>query len=95
MAGGKPQVLQALGFQQIVNPGTATSLTVPGGARYALFSVEGANGIRIRADGTDPTSTIGILFTANDGPFFWPGDLQSVEVIAGGAAGTLNVQYFA
>ncbi len=81
-------------YQQLVNPATSTALTVPPGARYAMLNVEGANGIRMRDDGTAPTATVGILLTAGTN-YWYTGKLAAVRVIAGGAAGTLNVLYYA
>ena len=94
MAGVKDTALDTKGYQQLVNPGAAVALTVPSGARFAMFNVEGANGIRFRDDGTDPTAAIGMLLTAGTN-YWYNGKLQDVRVIAGGAAGTINVSYYA
>src|SRR6266852_2716499 len=48
------------GFQTITVSSTAIGLTVPRGALFAVAVVETAS-IRYRDDGTDPTSTVGML----------------------------------
>lgn len=94
MAGVKDTPLVPKGYQQIVNPGTSTALTVPTGSRYAMLNVEGANGVRFRDDGSAPTAAIGMLLTAGTN-YWYTGVLSKVRVIAGGAAGTVNVSYYA
>ena len=86
--------LKAKGYQQIVNPGSSTALTVPSGSQYAMFNVEGANGIRFTDDGTTPTASVGMLLTAGTNYWYTGYDLADVRVIAGGAAGTLNILYY-
>lgn len=52
------------GYQQITVSTTAVGLTVPAGASRAIVVVE-AQPIRYRDDGTDPTSSVGMLCQAN------------------------------
>jgi len=52
------------GYEQITVSSTAVGLTVPKGASRAIVTVE-AQPLRYRDDGTDPSSTVGVLCQAN------------------------------
>lgn len=96
MAGTKDTPLQPMGFQQIASPAASTALTVPKGAKYAMFNISGAAGAQIsfRDDGTAPTTTVGMLLTLGTN-YWYTGKLDAVRVINGTTAGTLNVSYYA
>lgn len=81
------------GYQQLACD-TAQSLTVPKNARWAFFQAE-AQTVRIRDDGTDPTTSVGfpLLVTADWLPY--TGNLYAVRAIAAVAGGLLNVLYYA
>jgi hypothetical protein len=68
----------------------------PGGARSAqaaFCTVEDAP-IRMRADGTDPTATVGTPFDVGDTFVVWGRrDLMSVRFIRQSASATLSVSY--
>lgn len=83
---------KVLGFEQIASPAVSTALTVPGGARIALFSAEVQN-IRFRSDGTAPTAAIGARIVKDLNPFMYVGDLKAIRVIQETAGGILNVEY--
>ena len=86
-------------FEQITVTTTATALSsllsggIPSGAKHAYFYPEGD--VRWRADGTSPTSSVGIVMGANT-PEVWESQralLENVEFIA--SSNTLvNVHFF-
>ena len=95
--GGAPYAATPKGFQQISSGtlATATSLTVPGTATYAV--VQPANGDVIwRDDGTAPTSA-GVGMTLYSGSVWtFSGDLSVVQfILAAGQTPTLNISYYA
>lgn len=76
-----------------------TAATMAGGAdgkpaSAAFVSVEGAP-IRYRADGTDPTASVGVLKNIDDEFVVWGArDLASVRFISqNGATATLNTHF--
>lgn len=76
-----------------------TAATMVGGASgkpasAAFVSVEGAP-IRLRADGTDPTASVGRLFNIGDTFVVWGArDLASVRFISqNGATATLSTEF--
>lgn len=79
------------GFQQITDCDPAVSLTVPESAIGALISVDTAD-LRMRADGTAPTATIGVLLNSGETAVYLEGDDLITNAQFFGA-GVLNVQY--
>jgi hypothetical protein len=87
---GKPLA----GGQYGLSTTTSVGLTLPAGAAFAQITVEGQS-IRLRDDGTAPTSSVG------QGPFS-PGSilvlkgasLGAVRMIGVAAGGTINVAYY-
>jgi hypothetical protein len=72
---------------------TATSLTVPAGAKYAFVTVEGGS-VRYRVDGTAPTATVGTLLTVGQ-QLQYAGNLSTIKFIdATGSTGTIDVDYY-
>lgn len=58
-----------LDYQQIDDLTTAKALTVPAGTQYAIISTEDGSA-RWRADGTDPTASVGQILWATAAPIF-------------------------
>ena len=85
---------KSLGYQQVTSLSSAASLTVPAGAGLALLQVTGQN-VRWRDDGTDPTTTVGMVLTSGGDPFPYSGDLSKIKFIEVTASAVLNVTYFA
>ena len=86
------------GFQALPVSTTAVGLTVPSGSHKALIVCEGAD-VRIREDGTSPTSSVGTLIEDGDiVPYMdynWESVLGTVEFIRdGGVDATLNIHYY-
>lgn len=85
---------KSLGYQQVTNLTAAVGLTVPAGASIALLQVTGQN-VRWRDDGTDPTTTVGMVLTSGADPYPYSGDLSKIKFIEATATAVLNVTYFA
>lgn len=81
-----------LGYQQLTGISSATSLTVPSGAKYALINFEAQNS-RWRDDGTAPTGTVGMLNQAGD-YFFYTGNLAALQFIQATSGAIVNVSYY-
>lgn len=90
-AHGSPYIAQPAGYQQIT-PTVSTGLTVPAAAKFAILVAE-VQGIRIRDDGTAPTTSVGWLLPVGV-PFTYTGNLNAVLVINAVAGGLLNVLYY-
>jgi hypothetical protein len=89
---GKAGGLKVISFQQINGPAAATLLTVPAKAKAALISAD-TQPVRLRFDGTDPTTAIGHLI-ANGDHLFVSGDIKNIKVIQTTATALVNVTYF-
>jgi hypothetical protein len=79
-----------LGYQRIVLGAGSTALTVPAGARLALFIARTAEAF-MRDDGVNPTATDGFPLPV-DYPMFYSGDLAAVRFT--GAGSTLHILYY-
>lgn len=94
--------LDTFAFEQITVAGTAVGLTAAtfaptagaGPAKSAHIQCETA-AVRWRADGTDPTATVGTNMDIGDEIVAWGGyDLNSIKFISrDGGTATLNVHY--
>lgn len=93
MATTKDANLEPKGYQQITALSSATALTVPAGARYALLKCT-AQAVRWRDDGTNPTAAIGMLIDVGD-EFFYAGKLSRLRFIEATASAVLDVSYYA
>ncbi len=81
------------GYQQITNLAASTALTVPSGAIYALVICTGQN-VRWRADGTDPTASIGMPLNVGQALWFDASSISVVEFIEQAASAVLNINYY-
>jgi hypothetical protein len=80
--------------QLTITSGAVVALTVPPTATIAEFTVETAS-IRMLDDGTNPTTTLGNLWTI--GPAVYGGSLvqlQAMRFIAVSGSATLDVLYY-
>ena len=95
--------LDTFAYEALTVTGSATAFTtatmVPdadvGGPAFAAFcTVEGA-AIRVRADGTDPTATVGTPYKVGDKFVVWgKRDLDSFRAIRqGGVSATLSTEF--
>lgn len=78
----------ALGFQQL-SPTSSTLLTVPAGASLAV--IISAASFTWRDDGTDPTTSDGMVWPANV-PLYYGSNLAALKII--NSSGTVNVSYY-
>lgn len=81
------------GYQQITNLLASTALTVPSGANYALVVCTGQT-VRWRADGTDPTASIGMPLLVGQSLWFDASSISVVEFIETTPSAVLNVNYY-
>lgn len=87
-----PAALTAKGYQQITSLSAAAALTVPTGATVALIQAE-TKDIRWRDDGTNPTSSVGMVLAAGTSVFF-TGSLSAFRAIETAASAKLNISYY-
>lgn len=87
-----PYTPTPLGYQQITNLTSATALTVPATATYAIIQAESVD-VRWRDDGTNPTASVGMLLFAGASQTF-SGDLTTLKFIQTQASSILNVSYY-
>lgn len=85
-----------LGYEQLTFASTATAtLTVPAQATRAILQAETQN-VRYRSDGTDPTTTVGMLITAGREVLYPASNshLAALKFVRAAAGAILNVQYY-
>lgn len=90
---GLKNTTSCLGYQQITSLSSATGLTVPPGANYALIIPE-TQAVRFRDDGTDPTASVGMPLSTG-AAFQYDGDLNKIKFIEQSASAKLNISYYA
>lgn len=90
---GQNAALRPIGFDTITVSSTAVGLNAPRGTEYAEISLE-SNAIRKRDDGTDPTSSVGILLPAGTLFGVCQNSLSKIRFIRQTADGLLNVSYY-
>ncbi len=86
-----------LGFEQVSVTGTAAALTnIPAGTERAWLQAESAN-VRWRADGTDPTASVGMIIYSTDvriTEISTAAGLRAAKFIAATGSPKLNITYF-
>ena len=87
-----PAVLIPLGYQQLTSLSSAAGLTVPANTKCALIQAE-SQSIRWRDDGTNPTTSVGMVLSAGESLFF-TGSLSAFKAIETTASAKLNVSYY-
>lgn len=83
--------MACLGFERNTLLSTAKSLTVPAGTRYAMVQCE-TQDVRWRADGVNPTATVGMLLRTTDAPLII--DVLNAKFIETTASASINIAYF-
>ena len=84
----------SLGYEAIA-PTSATKLTVPPGAKFALMTIE-TQDVRMTDDGsTTPTASVGLLMRTSDGPLWYAGNMGKVSFFNAVAGGLVKVLYYA
>lgn len=82
-----------LGYEQVTSLGSATGLTVPTGAEFAIIVPE-TQAVRWRDDGTNPTASVGMPL-ATGTALEYDGKLGSIKFIEQTASAKINVAYYA
>lgn len=82
-----------VGYQQLTSLASATKLTVPAKADYAI-AVPEVQAIRYRDDGTAPTTAIGMLVGTGQAFTICGAQLNVIQIIQATASATLNVSYY-
>lgn len=87
------------GFEQITSLNTVKTLTIPTGATGVFLQAETQN-VRWRADGTAPTSSVGMILYAGDPPTYFSStgsdalvSLGAMIFIEATASAKINVTY--
>ena len=87
-----PAVLIPLGYQQITSLSSASGLSVPANTKCALIQAE-SQSVRWRDDGTNPTTSVGMVLAAGESVFF-TGSLSAFKAIEITASAKLNISYY-
>lgn len=72
---------------------TASGLTVPAAARSAFVTM-GANPVRFRSDGTDPTTSVGHYVAANGNLELFGDELNTIKFISTTSTSNIFVTYY-
>lgn len=84
----------ALGYTQVTNLTAAVGVgTIPAGAETVLLQCTGQN-VRYRDDGTDPTTTIGMVLVANTIYEFTVAQIARMKLIETAATAVLNISFY-
>lgn len=86
-------MLAHLKYEQITGLNAVKTLSPPPGAQQAVVVCTG-QAVRYRADGEDPSATVGMLIATNTEKVFRE-RLQSLRFIESAASAVLNVSYYA
>lgn len=92
---GKPMIegrRAPLGYQRITSVSSVVTLTPPQGTQQVLIQAE-TQDVRWRDDGTDPSSTVGVLLPKNT-LFVYEGDFSKIRFIEVTASSKLNISYY-
>lgn len=87
------------GFGYVVSFQTATITTaanlptIPDTAVYAMVTIDGTS-VRVRSDGTSPTTTVGHLYTSGSHLEISKPELANIEFVAVSGSATLSVTYY-
>lgn len=84
------------GYQQITNAqlSSVKTLSPPTGAKYAKIQNNGAQPVRYRDDGPDPTGMLGMRIAAGDELAYY-GDLTALKLIREADGVTVDIAYYA
>lgn len=81
-----------VGFQTLSSLSTATRLTIPNGARFAMISVE-AQDVRWLDDGNNPSASVGMPMSVGDTMWF-TGTISEFRVIEQASGARVSVGYY-
>lgn len=83
----------SLGYVQITSLATAVGLTVPANASRALIGAE-TKDVRFRDDGTDPTTSVGMVLATGASMLVEGAILRQLKFIEVAASAKLNVTFY-
>lgn len=88
---------ETLGYVQLTGISTAKSfsdlsVTIPDGTTLAMIQPESQN-IRWRDDGSNPTSSVGMIVVAND-ILYYTGAMSAIKFIEVSATAKVNVTFY-
>lgn len=66
---------------------------IPSGPNVVALIIPETQNVRFRDDGTDPTSTVGMLLVAGQ-PFLYTGNLSALRMIQVAATAAVTVAYY-
>lgn len=85
--------LEPAGYTQVTSLSSAVGLgTIPPGTKVALIQPE-TKDIRWRDDGTNPTTTTGMILVAND-TLLYSGTMSAFKMIEVAATGKVNITFY-
>ena len=85
--------IHPVGYVQSSSFSSAAALpTIPASANIALIVVEDQT-VRWRDDGSDPTSSVGMVWNLNT-EYMYTGDLSTIKIIQTAATAKLNISYY-
>lgn len=95
MAGIRDAIMQPKGYVKVTGLSSAVQLSasVPSGASRCLLKVE-TQPVRWRDDGSNPTSTDGMLIDVGD-EFWYTGQVKALRFIETAASATLHISFYA
>lgn len=85
--------LRPVGYRQLTSLSSATSLPSIAGAELVLIQAEGQN-LRVRDDGTSPTTSVGFQVFAGDSLWYNGANLTAVQLIEETASGKANLLFY-
>lgn len=86
------KALVPIGYEQIADLSSVSTLTIPENARIAFMQAEVAD-VRWRDDGTNPTASVGMLITTDIG-LWYTGDLSTLALLESSGGAKLNISYY-
>ena len=86
---------EVVGYYQLAAGDMAAAISVPGTGSAVTIQAEAQN-VRYRADGEDPTNTVGVLLAAGESHTLMVGNgnIQTIRVIQAAGGAILNVTTF-
>jgi len=84
------------GYHQLAAGSMSSAISVPGSGSVVVIQAEAQN-VRYRADGEDPTATVGMLLAAGESHTIQigNGNIRTIRVIESAGGAILNVTTFA
>lgn len=91
--GNKPLGYIACGYSQVTSLSSATGLTVPDNATWALIQCQDQP-VRWRDDGTNPTASVGMYLSPLETLTYDGTKLSAIKFIEVTASAKLNISFY-